>query len=200
MKRVLLIKNITREGPGLLKDLLVEHSIEFDLIDLSKGDKFPDPLRYDAVFVFGGPDSANDKTSKMKKELERIQEVLSAGIPYLGICLGLQILVKIAGGKVVKNPVKEIGFRDPENNRFSVTITETVDLTEDGKRDPLFKNLGHTFHVFHLHGETVDLTKHMTLLAVGKFCWNQIVRITKMSAVQADNYGFPVSLITLQSV
>jgi len=177
MKKVLLVKNITREGPGLLEELLKENHIESDLIDLDKGDKFPDPLHYDAVFVFGGPDSANDTTPKMKKELERIKEVLSANIPYLGICLGLQALVKAAGGSVVKNQVKEIGFRDPENNPFSVTLTETVDLTEEGKRDPLFTNLGHTYHVFHLHGETVNITKHMTLLAVGKFCWNQIVRV-----------------------
>jgi GMP synthase (glutamine-hydrolysing) len=179
MKKVLLIKNITREGPGLLEELLKEHNITSDLIDLEKGEKFPDPLGYDAVFVFGGPDSANDTTLKMKNELAQIQKALSAGIPYLGICLGFQAFVKVAGGKVIKNHVKEIGFRDPNNDRFSVTLTETVDLTEEGKRDPLFNNLGHTYHVFHLHGETVDITKHMTLLAVGKFCWNQIVRVGK---------------------
>lgn len=175
--KVLLVKNITREGPGLLEELLKEHNIESHLVDLSKGDQFPDPIDYDAVFVFGGPDSVNDTTPKMKKELAKIQQILTANIPYLGICLGLQGLVKAAGGKVVKNHVKEIGFRDPNNDRFSVTLTETVDLTEEGKRDPLFKDLGHTYHVFHLHGETVETTKHMTLLAVGKFCWNQIVRV-----------------------
>jgi GMP synthase (glutamine-hydrolysing) len=177
MKKVLLVKNITREGPGLLEELLKEHNIASDLIDLDKKGKFPDPLEYDAVFVFGGPDSANDQTHKMKKEVSRIQEILTANIPYLGICLGLQVLVKAAGGKVVKNHTKEIGFRDPNNEHFAVTLTETVDLTEAGKRDPLFTNLGHTYHVFHLHGETVEPTKHMTLLAVGKFCWNQIVRV-----------------------
>jgi len=129
MKKVLLVKNITREGPGLLENLLKEHHIESDVVDLDKGDQFPSPLEYDALFVFGGPDSANDETTKIKKERKIIQEALTANIPYLGICLGLQLLVKVSGGKVVKNHVKEIGFRDPNNDRFSVTLTETVDLT-----------------------------------------------------------------------
>jgi GMP synthase (glutamine-hydrolysing) len=177
MKRMLLVKNITREGPGLLEELLNEHNIAFDLVDLYKGDKFPDPRHYDALAVFGGPGSVNDETPEMKKKLATIQLALSAGVPYLGICLGLQAMVKVAGGKVFKNHVPEIGFRDPNNQRFSVTLTETVSLTEEGKRDPLFTGLGHTYHVFHLHGETVEITKHMTLLAVGKFCWSQIVRV-----------------------
>ena len=50
-------------------------------------------------------------------------------------------------------------------------------MTEEGETDPLFKGLDHSFNVFHLHGETVELTNDMTLLAVGKFCRNQIVKV-----------------------
>ncbi len=100
-----------------------------------------------------------------------VHEVVSSGIPYLGICLGLQILVKAMGGKVIKSPTKEIGFIDPEGNYF------TVELTDEGKRDQLFEGFPHTFEVFHLHGETVELTGDMKLLGVGKFCRNQIVKI-----------------------
>lgn len=170
-KKILIVKNITREGPGLLEDVLKKRGIKYSIVDLNQKQIFPPVENYDALVVLGGPDSANDDNSKMDNELTRIREARVANIPYLGICLGLQTLVKASGGKVVKNPVKEIGFRDPENNRF------TVELTTAGKRDPLFAGLDHAFKVFHLHYDTVELTKDMVLLATGKFCKNQVVRI-----------------------
>ena len=129
--------------------------------------------KYRAVVVMGGPDSANDETAKMKNELAMIREVLSRGIPYLGICLGLQTMVKAAGGQVVKSPVKEIGFRDQDDQFYN------VELTKYGRKDPLFDGIDGTFNVFHLHGETVILTENMKLLAEGKWCRNQVVKAGK---------------------
>lgn len=170
-KEVLIIKNITREGPGLLEVELTERGIGYTVTDLNQGQNFPSVENYGAVVVLGGPDSANDENEKMENELARIREAIGTKIPYLGICLGLQTLVKAAGGKVVKSPTKEVGFIDPEGNNF------TVELTEEGKQDPLFEGLDQTFNVFHLHGETVELTDDMVLLAVGKFCRNQIAKV-----------------------
>jgi GMP synthase (glutamine-hydrolysing) len=171
VKEILIIKNITREGPGLLEIELKERGIGYTVADLDQGQNFPTVENYGAVVVLGGPDSANDKNEKMENELARISEAIAANIPFLGICLGLQTLVKAAGGKVVKSPTKEVGFIDPDNSNF------TVELTEEGKQDPLFEGLDDTFNVFHLHGETVELTDKMVLLAVGKFCQNQIARV-----------------------
>jgi len=128
-KSICIVKNITREGPGLLEDLLKEYGIKYSIIDLNQGQNFSSVENCAALVVLGGPDSANDENEKMHNELGRIKESIAAKIPYLGICLGLQTLVKASGGKVVRNPVQEIGFRDLENNPF------TVDLTEEGKRD-----------------------------------------------------------------
>lgn len=170
-KEILIVKNITREGPGLLEAELKESGIGYTVVDLNQGQSFPSVENYGAVVVLGGPDSANDENEKMENELARIREVIANNIPYLGICLGLQTLVKAAGGRVVKSPTKEIGFIDPEGGNFK------VELTEEGKRDPLFGGLDHAFEVFHLHGETVELTSEMVLLAAGKFCRNQIVKV-----------------------
>jgi len=170
-KEILIVKNMTRESHGLLDKVLKERGIGYTIADLDQGDKFPPVKDFGAVVVLGGPDSANDETEKMRNELVRIGEVLAAKIPYLGICLGLQTLVKVSGGKVLKSPVKEVGFIGPDGNKF------TVELTEDGKLDPLFEGLDHTFNVLQLHGETVELTDSMILLATGNFCRNQIVRV-----------------------
>ena len=170
-KEILIVKNIPEEGPGLLEELLNERGIVYHVADLHKGQPFPSVESYGAIVVLGGPDSANDENEKMENELARIREVVSGNIPYMGICLGLQTLVKAVGGNVVKSPVKEVGFIDPEGHPF------TVELTEEGIRDPLFKGLGLLFHVLHLHGETVELTGGCTLLGAGEFCRNQIVRV-----------------------
>lgn len=170
-KEILIVKNITREGPGIIEDILNESGIKLTVIDLDLGNTIPSVSKYVAVIVLGGPDSANDTSRKMKEELALISESIKAKIPYLGICLGMQTLVKAAGGQVVKSPVKEVGFRDPNGDFFR------VDLTEAGRKDPLFNGLSDSLNVFQLHGETVVLTNKTELLATGKFCRNQIIKI-----------------------
>lgn len=98
MADLLIVKNITREAPGLLARVLDEHNISYDVVDLDKGEPFPSPLTYKALVVLGGPDSANDATDKMQQELDQVRAAFTAGLPYLGICLGLQVGVKAAGG------------------------------------------------------------------------------------------------------
>ncbi|MDK2834361.1 MAG: hypothetical protein PWR29_992 [Methanolobus sp.] len=75
--KVLMVKNIPHEGPGILKSVLDRNGIHYDIIDLElldfeAGPALPDPTRYKAVFVFGGPDSANDENIKMLTEIEMI--------------------------------------------------------------------------------------------------------------------------------
>lgn len=175
--KVLIVQNIAREGPGLIEALLKDVAIDYDLVYLDKGEIFPDPTNYGALVVMGGPDSANDNTAKMSAELRQVKAALDAGVPYLGICLGLQVAVKVSGGKVVKG-VKEIGLSDSKGNPYSVTLTD-VALTALGKKDPLFVGLRNDFRVFQLHGETVEMTKTMHLLATGSDCRNQIVKIRR---------------------
>ncbi len=169
--QLLIIQNITREGPGYFRTLLEEYRVPYRIIDLSAGEAFPPPQNYRALLVLGGPDSANDSSEKILTELSRIREALDASVPYLGICLGLQLLVKAAGGEVVKCPAKEIGFRDPENRFFR------VELTAAGKRDALFSGVSDPLPVFHLHGETVEPTGEMQVLGSGKFCPNQVIKV-----------------------
>lgn len=171
MNQLLIVKNITREGPGLLQAIIDEAGIQATIVDLDAGESFPDPTDYKSVVVLGGPDSANDDTPKMVQELTQIKKALDAGIPYLGICLGMQTLVKAAGGTVVRAPQKEVGFLGPDG------IQNTVELTAAGKSDPLLVGFADSLAVFHLHGETVELIDGMELLGTGKNCKNQIVKV-----------------------
>ncbi|SFM33139.1 type 1 glutamine amidotransferase [Methanolobus profundi] len=168
---LLIVKNISREGPGILQKILDENRIPHDIVDLDAGDELPEPENHSALIVFGGPDSANDTTEKMTKELEMIGRALDSGIPYLGICLGMQALVKACGGSVHANDVKEIGFRGEDGEPYS------IDIDKGYIDDPLFNGLESPLKIFHLHGETVAITEEMQLLATGKYCRHQIVKI-----------------------
>ena len=171
---LLIVKNITHEGPGILENLLSQYGIASHCEDLSKGGRCPDPSEYRAVVVLGGPQSANDKTSSMQLQLRQIERALHESIPYLGICLGMQTLVKAGGGTVIKCQMKETGFIDSEGNPYQ------IELTSAGKKDPLFAELGNIFPVFQLHGETVELAATgMELLATGKNCLIQAVKVGK---------------------
>lgn len=173
--KFLIVKNITREGPGLLAEVLTDNQIEYDIIDLDKGDQLPVQTdQYSTLVILGGPDSANDQTAKMVAELSFVKAWLASKRSYLGICLGLQVMVKAAGGKVVPGDVPEIGFR---NQAGELNTIETVSLTAAGQKDGLFTDLKSPFKVFHLHGETVELTDQMELLGIGQDCRNQIVKI-----------------------
>jgi GMP synthase (glutamine-hydrolysing) len=173
--KVLIVQNISHEGPGLIARMLKETAVPYEVVDLSKGETFPDPTGYSALIVMGGPDSANDTSDKIQAELRRVKRALDANIPYLGICLGLQVAVKASGGKVVKG-VKEVGLRNPEGVPYHVSLTD-IALTASGKKDPLFLGLRNDFRVFQLHGETVEIIDDMQLLAEGQECRNQIVKI-----------------------
>ena len=170
-KNILILKNISREGPGLIEDILRENNLKFEIIEPDQIAHINSIENLGALIVLGGPNSANDTDLNMQKELDLIRKVVYAEIPYLGICLGLQTIVKAMGGRVVNCETKEIGFRDQNNKYYK------IDLTPQGRRDGLFKNLPDSFTVFQLHGETVTLSSEMTLLASGDICKNQIVKI-----------------------
>ncbi len=172
--KLLIVKNVTHEGPGLLEPLLSELGIASHTVDLSKEEEFPDPRNYKALVVLGGPQSANDTTPSMQLQLRRIAEALDNEIPFLGICLGMQALVKAGGGRVLPCRVKETGFIDPEGKPYR------IELTPAGRKDPMFAKLGSSFRVFQLHGETVELAAScMELLATSNNCPIQAVKVGK---------------------
>ncbi len=169
--KIRFVKNMTHEAAGLLSVFAEREKIPFDIVDLHRGEIFPEVSAGQAVVILGGPDSANDTSPKILAELDALRRCMDKGIPCLGICLGLQLLVRAAGGQVLKSPVKETGFRDPGGGWFEMSLTDA------GKKDPLLARIPDPCKVFQLHGETVELTSTMTRLAEGRFCRNQIVRV-----------------------
>lgn len=164
---ILIIKNSSREGPGIIRDVFVEHHYRLDCRDLDAGDTFPLPRNYAAVIVMGGPDSAYDDTAKMTREMRMVQKCLEWEIPYLGVCLGLQVLAKAAGGMVMKAEYPETGFIHGDSRPYTVTRTAS---------DRIFRGIPETFRVFQLHGDTVEPASSTALIAVGSHIRAQMIK------------------------
>ena len=167
--RVLIIKNVSHEGPGRFGELLNEWNINYDTCDLSRHESLPEPNSYELILILGGPDSANDISRKILMELVFVKRAFKGGIPILGICLGMQLMVKAAGGNVIKSPIEEIGFKHEDS-------WQEVHLTPAGSEDPIFLGIKEKFKVFQMHGETVQIPNETKLLGTGRWCKNQIIK------------------------
>jgi GMP synthase-like glutamine amidotransferase len=173
MKNILMLKHIAIEGGGTIEEYLLSKGYKIDRMELQDGASVPSKLDYDAILILGGPMNVyeEDKYPFLKDEDKLIKEAIRREIPTLGICLGAQLIAKASGAKVTKNMVrqahqKEIGWYK-------------VNLTDAGKKDPMFKGLGESFDVFQWHGDTFGIPAKGTLLASAELCTNQALRVGK---------------------
>ncbi len=180
-KPLLFVKNIDREGPGLLQILCEQNGIPYQIKEGHERMQLGDASRYAGIILLGGPQSANDEDETMRHLVNWTQGVLTQSIPMLGICLGLQVMCKAIGGRVIAASQKEIGFFHQGAEAYTVTRTEA------SLNDRLMQSLPQQFRVFQLHGEMVE-TPHgdsnCVLLGKGKPCPAQIFRLSDKA------YGF----------
>jgi GMP synthase-like glutamine amidotransferase len=164
---ILILKHVSIEGPGLIGALLAEGGEKVKVVDLEKGERLPDSLKgVDGVVVLGGPMNVyeEDKYPFLCDEDKFIKKVILKEIPYLGICLGAQLLAKAAYAHIGKSPVKEIGWHK-------------VNLTEKGRGDRLFDGLACGLEVFQWHEDTFGVPLGGILLAKGERCHNQAIKV-----------------------
>jgi len=164
---ILVVKHISVEGPGTLLDHLKTNYGDVKVIDLELGDKFPAIDDVSAVIYLGGPMNVYqmEEYPSLKKSEDFLIDVLKTKTPFLGICLGAQILAKVTGAKVKKCETRELGWYK-------------VSLTPEGKKDPLCKALYSSFETFQWHEDSFDIPENATLLATSTDCTNQAFRFS----------------------
>jgi GMP synthase-like glutamine amidotransferase len=115
-KNIIILQHIDIETPGYILDLMHQDNFNLTTIELDQGEKIPSNLnQFDGMFCMGGPmDTWMEKEYPwLIEEKNKIKEfVVNLEKPYLGFCLGCQLLGEILGGNVVKSTHPEIGILD----------------------------------------------------------------------------------------
>ena len=60
MKKLLVLKNIEREGPGLFLKIAKEKGFLPEIYNLFLGEKLPETKKDDLILIMGGPMSVRD--------------------------------------------------------------------------------------------------------------------------------------------
>ena len=111
--KILVVLHQELSSPGRVGHLLLEGGFDLDIRRPPLGDPLPETLAHHAgAVVFGGPMSANDADEFVRRETDWLSVPLNEDKPFLGICLGAQMLVNHLGGKVEghKEGLVEIGW------------------------------------------------------------------------------------------
>ena len=156
---IIVLQHIKVEDPGYIKDLMLKDGVNLTTIELDEGEKIPVNLdKFDAMFCMGGPMDTwmEDKYSWLIDEKQKIKNyVINLKKPYLGFCLGCQLLGEVVGGKVIKSSKPEIGMLD-------------INFSKQKENDLLFSSFPNKIKALQWHSYEVtnlEQNKDITLLA-----------------------------------
>ncbi|MFQ6018283.1 MAG: hypothetical protein ACE5KF_08805 [Kiloniellaceae bacterium] len=180
---VLLIDHPVGKRDDRVSGRLVARGFRIEWRGPGKGESLPAPeADYDAVVVYGGAESANDGAAKpyIREELDWIERWLDGGKPFLGLCLGGQLLARVLGARVAPHPegLYEIGY-------FPVKPAGAAGGFVDGLS-----------HVYHWHKEGFEVPRSAELLAEGTTFPNQAFRYGRNAYALQFHPEVPVPVMT----
>ena len=170
--KFLVLQHINIEHPGIFLKFMKEDNIKIDTVELDENQKIPNLDTYDAMIVMGGPmDTWQEESFPwLKTEKEAIHKFVAINKkPYLGLCLGAQLLSEAIGGKVRKMKIPEIGV-------LKVSVIDNKSL---------FRGLNKDLKVLQWHSyEAHDLPTNTNLLASSPECKVQAFSFNKAFGLQ----------------
>lgn len=157
-RRILAILHSDVSTTGRIGQMLAARGFAIDVRRPRYGEALPVHLEDHAgVVIFGGPMSVNDPDEYLRRETDFIGKALETKTPFLGVCLGAQMLAKHLGAEVGPHPKGEveIGYYPLQ------ALAEGCAL---GPWPP---------YVYHWHREGFDLPSGAVRLAAGEVYENQ---------------------------
>ena len=167
---IIILQHIKVEDPGYIKDLMLADGFNLTTIELDENNKIPENLdQFDGMFCMGGPMDTwmEKKYPWLIEEKKKIKKfVVDLKKPFLGFCLGCQLLGEVVGGKVIKSNPAEIGILD-------------IDFSDNQKKDNIFSTFPKKIKALQWHSYEVsnlENNKDITLLASSKTTKYQIFK------------------------
>jgi GMP synthase (glutamine-hydrolysing) len=172
-KPVLIVQHAPHEHPAIVRRTLESQGIVTQWIHSYLGEDYPSMGEISGMVSLGGPMGANDEADHpwISREVALLRQCVEAGLPVAGICLGGQMMARAMGGRVERNEVHEVGWFP-------------IEVTDEGRKDPILGAAGSNPTVYHWHGDTFHLPGDAVLLARSKACPRQAYRIGEKA------YGF----------
>jgi GMP synthase-like glutamine amidotransferase len=182
-KKVLVFQHNPWEGPGkYLLSAVKRHRIKIDITRVWE-EKIPVIDNYEALIVLGGGPNVDQEHIYpfLAEEKKTIKKAIAQNIPYLGFCLGHQLLADVMGAKVGPNFQSSLGYI----HGF---------LTHEGRNHPVFKDLPQHMPFFKWHGQAVQepLPSHISILATSAECQVEAISLydrPHIIGLQFDNHA-----------
>ncbi len=174
MTRAAVLQHIRCEPPGIFSGMLTDRGIAIETIELDEGGELPDWREVDLVLAMGGPMGVHDEAGHpwLAGEKRWIAAAVQAGVPYLGVCLGAQLLAASLGARVYAGQTPEVGVLP-------------IAVAAAARSDPVLGPLGDEFAALQWHGDTFGIPSGAVHLAGSEAYPNQAFRFgTAAYAVQ----------------
>lgn len=157
---ILIIKHVSVEGPGIIKDFFLSRGFYVKEIDFEQKHILPDDIEsLQAVILLGGPMNVYQEKEYpfLIQENAFIKKLILSKKPILGICLGAQLIAKACAAKISKASEPEVGWMQ-------------VQLTKEGKQFDIFCGFGDDIKVFQWHEDKFDIPEQARVLAQSDVC------------------------------
>ncbi len=175
MKRLIILQNIAHEGPSLFESVAAEFDLTIELICPFKNETIPKLNKDDLLLILGGPMGVSDIDNQnylwLKDEINLIKYALKELIPFIGVCLGAQLLAHVVGGSVRPLIDKTSGKPKAEIGWMPIQFKSQY----IGDLVPSYNQ--YKFYVLHWHLDRIILPSNIPLLASSLMCNEQLFRI-----------------------
>lgn len=157
MIHILVFQHLGVEHPGAFTELWQAAGHSITTVELDEGEPIPSLDDFDLLVVMGGPMDVWQEAELpwLIAEKAAIRTfVRDLAKPYLGICLGHQLLADALGGSVGLMGAPEVGLAK-------------VQLTQEGRDDPIFRGFPDEIDCFQWHGAEVNELPNGAVILAG---------------------------------